>query len=239
MFLTTKVATVSAILPFVYPIMHTNKARSSWGELVVLAVLLHASFAASQHWATRIQDGINLHHRYMHSRATKAIVAAAKEVGGDHQRQIAALLLDEANKLLSRPSDRRDEVGARGLLQSSMAVSVLVDDAEQIYNAAGGFLLAGSSQEALEGYKRVQRMVPSLAAAYHQIGMTLSKMNKLEDSIDAYNAALGLLPTYAISYNNLGVLLAKMGRTQVLLLLSFIVPCASCINRALEQEEAP
>jgi tetratricopeptide (TPR) repeat protein len=82
-------------------------------------------------------------------------------------------------------------------------------------------------------------MVPSLAAAYHQIGMTLSKMNKLEDSIDAYNAALGLLPTYAISYNNLGVLLAKMGRTQVLLLLSFIVPCASCINRALEQEEAP
>ena len=181
----------------------------------VLMLLVVASLALSVadlvDFEAEVQKGIQLHHRYMHRKGTELIVAIAKRVP-HHQIEICNWLIDDARALLDE--NRKDEVGSRGLLESAMAVALLAQDAETLYNIANLFLTANAPPQALEGYRAVQTLLPTLASAYHQVGLTYSRMNKLEESFEAYNFAIQLLPSYAITYNNIGVLLSKQGRLE-------------------------
>eukprot|EP00960_Hanusia_phi_P032822 750088-Hanusia_phi.AAC.5 len=177
----------------------------------LLVVVLFCASLALEEWDANIREGIHLHKKYNHRRAMRVILEAAKKVP-QNQKEIAYWLMEEAHNLLQ--GDVRDEVGARGLLDSAMSVAMLVMDAETIYTVSNVFLLAGGLQQALDGYRQVQKLFPQLASAYHQIGLTLSRMNRLEEAFEAYNGAIELLPSYAITYNNIGVLLSKIGRIE-------------------------
>ena len=194
--------------------------------VLVALILISTALLAAGNWEHRVEEGISMHHKYMHRKAKEIIVSVAK-AAPDHQKEIAVWLMDEAQKLLR---DNKDEVGARGILESSMAVAKLLMDAETIYSVSNLFLAAGAPPHALEGYKMVQTILPSLASAYHQIGLTLSRMNKLEEAFEAYNGAIALLPTYAITYNNVGVLLSKQGRTEEVLLSLAPFPPPPCMH---------
>ena len=156
-----------------------------------------------------IAQGVAQHHRYMHRKAKDIIMGAVKK-HPEEAGSVVALLFEEAKQLLSE----EDEVGARGILETTLAVAQIQNDAETIYNIANLFLQAGAPEQALTGFRAVQALLPELASAYHQIGLTYSKMNKLDDAFESYNRAIELLPTYSITYNNIGVLLAKQGRTR-------------------------
>ena len=199
--------------------------RSFFRALILLATAL----LAAGDWERRVEEGITLHHRYMHRKAKEIIVSAAKDAP-EHQREIASWLMDEAQKLMR---ENKDEVGARGMLESSMAVAKVLMDAETIYSVSNLFLSAGAPPQALDGYKTVQALLPSLASAYHQIGLTLSRMNKLEEAFEAYNGAIALLPSYAITYNNVGVLLAKQGRTEEVVLSPTSTHAFTCARSLL------
>lgn len=113
----------------------------------------------------------------------------------EHHRDIVYWLLEEAQALLNK--EERDEVGARGMIDSGMAVARLMMDAETIYTVSNLFLSAGAPQQALDGaslhaakltlpcppppcvwgltvrdntgYKMVQQLMPNLASGYHQV----------------------------------------------------------------------
>jgi len=52
--------------------------------------------------------------------------------------------------------------------------------------------LARTRTQALEGYQTVQGLMPTLASAYHQIGLTLSRMNKLEEAYEVRRAGASM-----------------------------------------------
>ena len=53
-----------------------------------------------------------------------------------------------------------------------MAVAMLLMDAETIYNLSNEFLNANAPPSALEGYRFVAQLMPDLASAYHQMGLS-------------------------------------------------------------------
>ncbi|EKX38514.1 hypothetical protein GUITHDRAFT_115292 [Guillardia theta CCMP2712] len=102
----------------------------------LLLLSLSCSCLALDEWDADIREGIQLHKKYNHRRAMRVILESAKKVP-QNQKEIAYWLMEEAHQLLQ--GEVRDEVGARGLLDSAMSVALLVMDAETIYTVANVF----------------------------------------------------------------------------------------------------
>jgi len=191
--------------------MRESRRGSPAQTVMLVVVFLSLALVTAHDWESRVQEGIALHHRYLHRKAKETIVQAAAQAP-HHQRQIAVWLMEEAQKLMD---EAKDEVGARGMLESSMAVARMLMDPETMYSVANLFLAAGAPPQALEGYTMVQTLLPTLASTYHQIGLTLSRMNKLDEAYEAYIGAIQLLPTYAITYNNIGMSTGQQTRGRI------------------------
>ena len=51
----------------------------------------------------------------------------------------------------------------------------------------------------------------ALVSAHYNLGVTLSKSNRLPEAVAQFDAALRIKPDYAEAHNNLGVVLSRMG----------------------------
>lgn len=63
--------------------------------------------------------------------------------------------------------------------------------------------------EATMAFRRALHLAPHFHQAYYRLGITLNKLNQIDDAISAYKQAIRLNPLDAASYSNLGHILIK------------------------------
>lgn len=85
-------------------------------------------------------------------------------------------------------------------------------------------LRSGRRAAAADCYRQVVVLCPGDAAAYHNLGIALLHLDRLEEAAGAFGQALALRPADAETLNNLGVALFRLGRLD---------EAAACYGQAL------
>ncbi|MEH2176482.1 tetratricopeptide repeat protein [Nostoc sp.] len=85
---------------------------------------------------------------------------------------------------------------------------VAQNNIEQLFQQGNAAETMGNSSQAEIIWRKVLQLEPKLATAYSNLGIALSRQNKLDAAVAAFEKAIQLDPNYAAAYNNLGNVLS-------------------------------
>jgi Flp pilus assembly protein TadD len=85
-------------------------------------------------------------------------------------------------------------------------------DADSLYHLADIYDRNEQYAEAIETYKKVVALRPTMGYAYFKMGNAYNRINRSAEAVTALKQAISLTPKNAVAYNNLGVAYGKLGK---------------------------
>ncbi len=84
------------------------------------------------------------------------------------------------------------------------------DDVDALYHLADLYERNAQYTEAIEAYKKVVKIKPSMGYAYFKLGTAYDRLDRPAEAVNAFKKAIKYMPDYAVAYNNLGVAYGKL-----------------------------
>ncbi len=86
------------------------------------------------------------------------------------------------------------------------------NDPDALFHLADLYDRSNQYPEAIEAYKKVIKVKPTMGYAYLKLGTAYDRLNKSDEAIETLKKAAKYMPTYAVVFNNLGVAYGKSGK---------------------------
>ena len=97
-------------------------------------------------------------------------------------------------------------------LETRQRVEAHPEDADAWFHLADMYERNGQYAEAIDAYKKVSALKPSLGYVYVKMGTAYDRLGKPGEAVEALKKAVNYMPGYAVAYNNLGIAYGKLGR---------------------------
>src|SRR5208337_700106 len=99
-------------------------------------------------------------------------------------------------------------------LDTKQRVEAHPEDADAWFHLADLYERNGQYAEAIDAYKKVSKLRPSLGYVYVKMGTDYDRIGKPGEAVEALKKAVHYMPGNAVAYNNLGIAYGKLGRNQ-------------------------
>ena len=97
-------------------------------------------------------------------------------------------------------------------VETRQRVEAHPEDADAWFHLADLYERNGQYAEAIDAYKKVSALKPSLGYVYVKMGTSYVRLGKSAEAVEALKKAVRYMPGYAVAYNNLGIAYGKLGR---------------------------
>ncbi len=86
------------------------------------------------------------------------------------------------------------------------------EDTDALFHLADLYERNGQYAEAIDAYKKIEKLKPSKGYVYVKIGTAYDRLGQHAEAVAALKEAVHYMPRYPVAYNNLGIAYGKLGR---------------------------
>lgn len=142
-----------------------------------------------------------------------------KRINSDEVVECVGTRVSHLDIYPGHPADPKEEVETviRDLKNNSGAnnkesLILFNEKVESLFDSALTIGRAGNHKEAIQILKNVIKLNPNYAKAWHQWGLNLAKLDKIEEAIGKFQKTIEINPTYEDAWYNYGFALVKIKR---------------------------